>query len=126
MHPDNSLCWETDEIPDGFHNQPQENCTDEPEPSTLHLPGQPLASIRCFLGEFGPCFKCGCPGPCSPSLVLSLQLPGSSHHEQRPAMSRRAGQSPSELHGRSSGRTSRSGKPHKGTGMEFVPRSLGH
>lgn len=114
VHPDKSSCWETDEIPDRFHNQPQENCTDEPEPNTLPLPGQPLASVRRFLGEFGPCFKLGCSGSslptcrrmCSPSFMLSLQLPRSGHPQQRPAVSRRAGQPPAWLPGRSSGKTS--------------------
>lgn len=113
-HPDKSSSWETDEIPDGFCNQPQENLTDEPEPNTLPLPGQPLASVERFLGELCPCFKLGRSGPslptcrriCSPSFRLSLQFRGSSHCQQRPAVSRRAGQPPSGLLGRSSGRTS--------------------
>lgn len=113
-HPDKSSSWKTDEIPDRFCNQPQENLTDEPEPNTLPLPGQPLASVKCFLGELCPCFKLGRSGPslptcrriCSPSFRLSLQLPGSSHRQQWPAVSRRAGQPPSGLLGRSSGRTS--------------------
>lgn len=125
VHPDKSSCWETDEIPDRFRNQPQENCTDEPEPTTLSLPGLPLASVARFLGEFGPCFKLGCSGPslptcrriCSPSFMLSLQLPRSGRRQQRPAVSRRAGQPPSRLPGRSSGRTS--------PGMGSLTRELG-
>lgn len=86
VHPDKSSCWETDEIPDGFCNQAQGNYTDEPEPNTLPLPGQPLASIRYFLGEFSPCFKLGCSGPslpncrriCSLSFMLSCRFPGAA------------------------------------------------
>lgn len=85
-HPDKSSCWETDEIPDGFCNQAQGSYTDEPEPNTLSLPGQPLASVRYFLGELSPCFKLGCSGPslpncrriCSLSFMLSCRFPGAA------------------------------------------------
>lgn len=46
-------------MPDGFHNQTEVNIRDGPRPNTLRLFGQPLASFRCLLEEFGPCFQLG-------------------------------------------------------------------
>lgn len=106
VHPDKSLCWETDEIPDGFHNQPQENCTNEPEPNTLPLPGQPLASVGRFLGEFGPCFKLGCLGPSLLTCRRICSLPAASQEWPPPAVASRGQEGRAAFPGGSRGRTS--------------------
>lgn len=128
VHPDKSSCLGTDDIPDGFHSH-KKTAQMSQSPTPLLSLASPCIH-QAFFGEVWPLLQTGSSGlsllTCSPSFVLSLQHPRSGHHQQWLAMSPRAGQTLFRLPGRSSARTSSGLKPHKGAGIGFLPRSLGH